>query len=364
MAVTSEASAVYPDRDRNLAGDIDGIGGRAASLESAVSWGAVFAGAVAAASLSLILLILGVGLGLSSVSPWARDGVNATTFGVSTILWLTFTQVMASAMGGYLAGRLRTRWTELHTDEVYFRDTAHGFLAWAVASLATAALLGSVIGSILSGGVQAGAAMAGGVASTASSAVAGAIASPRMGQGGDAGPMGYFIDSLFRPDAAALTPPAAASAAAPAAASAAASPAASAAATSPANVNGDGSAKTNSNANSNSSSRAPSQDAAEVSRIFMNVGRAEPLPAEDVQYVGQLVAQRTGLTQQAAEKRVADVHAKAQANLRDTELAARGAADKARKASAYSALWLFVSLLIGAFVASLAATFGGRQRDA
>ena len=355
MAVTSEASAAYLDRDRNLAGDIDGIGGRAVALDSAVSWGAVFAGAVAAASLSLILLILGVGLGLSSVSPWARDGVNAMTFGVSTILWLTFTQVTASAMGGYLAGRLRIRWTELHTDEVYFRDTAHGFLAWAVASLATAALLGSVIGSILSGGVQAGAAMAGEVPSTASSAVAGVIASPRLGQGGDAGPMGYFVDSLFRRDAAALT--------APAAASAAASPAASAAATSPANVNGDGTANTNSNANSNSYSRASSQDAAEVSRIFMNVGRAEPLPAEDVQYVGQLVAQRTGLTQQAAEKRVADVHAKAQAKLRDTELAARGAADKARKASAYSALWLFVSLLIGAFVASLAATFGGRQRD-
>ena len=350
MAVTSEANAEYPDRDRSLAGNFDGNSGRAAPLASGVSWGAVIAGAVAAASLSLILLILGVGLGLSAVSPWARDGVNATTFGVSTILWLTFTQVTASAMGGYLAGRLRTKWTELHTDEVYFRDTAHGFLAWAVASLATAALLGSVIGSILSGGVQAGAAMAGGVATTAGSAVAGAIASPRVGQDGDVGRMGYFVDSLFRRNAAALTPPAAAS------------QAVSAAAMSPANANSDGTANTDINANP--SSRTSSQDAAEVSRIFMNVGRAEPLPAEDVQYVGQIVAQRTGLTQQAAEKRVADVYAKAQANFRATELAARGAADKARKASAYSALWLFVSLLIGAFVASLAATFGGRQRDA
>ena len=350
MAVTSEANAEYPDRDSSLVGNFDGNSGRAAPLASGVSWGAVIAGAVAAASLSLILLILGVGLGLSAVSPWARDGVNATSFGVSTILWLAFTQVMASAMGGYLAGRLRTKWTELHTDEVYFRDTAHGFLAWAVASLATAALLGSVIGSILSGGVQAGAAMAGGVATTAGSAVAGAIASPRLGQDGDVGRMGYFVDSLFRRNAAALTPPAAAS------------PAVSAAAMSPANANSDGTANTDINANP--ISRTSSRDAAEVSRIFMNVGRAEPLPAEDVEYVGQIVAQRTGLTQQAAEKRVADVYAKAQANLRDTELAARGAADKARKASAYSALWLFVSLLIGAFVASLAATFGGRQRDA
>jgi hypothetical protein len=116
---------------------------------SAVSWGAIGAGATATAALALILLMLGTGLGLSSVSPWAYNGVSATTFGVSTILWLTFTQLVASGMGGYLAGRLRTKWVAVHTDEVYFRDTAHGFLAWAVASLMTAALLTSVIGSIV-----------------------------------------------------------------------------------------------------------------------------------------------------------------------------------------------------------------------
>ena len=101
------------------------------SLDGAVSWGAIAAGAAAAASLSLILLILGVGLGLSSVSPWAGDGIGAGTFGASTILWLSLTQLLASAMGGYIAGRLRTKWTEVHADEVYFRDTAHGFIAWA-----------------------------------------------------------------------------------------------------------------------------------------------------------------------------------------------------------------------------------------
>lgn len=79
---------------------------------------------------------------------WAAviAGAAAAAIGVSTIVWLTLTQLLASAMGGYLAGRLRTRWLDLHTDEVYFRDTAHGFLAWAVASLATAAKLTSVIG--------------------------------------------------------------------------------------------------------------------------------------------------------------------------------------------------------------------------
>lgn len=303
------------------------------SLGSAVSWGAIAAGAAAAASLSLILLILGVGLGLSSVSPWARDGVSATTFGVTTILWLTLTQLLASAMGGYLAGRLRTRWTEVLADEVYFRDTAHGFLAWAVASLATAALLTSVIGSIVSGGVQAGTALVGGVASTVGSAVGGTAASARTAQGGDGGPMGYFVDSLFRRDGVAAP-----------------------------TAGADGTAV--SAPSTDVTDRAWGKDTAEVSRIFMNASRTEPLPNEDLRYVGQIVSQRTGLSQLDAEKRVASVYAKAQAKVNDAEAAARDAADKARKASAYSALWLFVSLLIGAFVASLAATFGGRLRDA
>jgi hypothetical protein len=101
----------------------------------------------------------------------------------------------------------------------------------------------------------------------------------------------------------------------------------------------------------------------EVARIFVNTIRTGALPAEDVRYVGQLVAQRTGLTQQEAEKRVSETYARVQTKLRDAETAARDAADQARKASAYAALWLFVSLLTGAFVASLAATFGGRRRD-
>ena len=128
MAISSTATAADFEVERSDFRDATrdstrGVAERSGSLGSAVSWGAVAAGAVAAASLSLILLILGVGLGLSSVSPWARDGASATTIGVSTIVWLTLTQLLASAMGGYLAGRLRTKWTEVHTDEVYFRDT-------------------------------------------------------------------------------------------------------------------------------------------------------------------------------------------------------------------------------------------------
>ena len=110
--------------------------------------------------------------------------------------------------------------------------------------------------------------------------------------------------------------------------------------------------------------RATAASPSEVVRIFMNSIRTGTLPAEDVRYVGQVVAQRTGLTQQDAEKRAVDTYARVQAKLNDAQTAARDAADKARKASAYTALWLFISLLIGAFVASLAATYGGRRRDA
>ena len=275
---------------------------------SAVSWGAIVAGAVAAAALSLILLMLGVGLGLSSVSPWVHYGASAATFGVSTILWVTLTQLLACAMGGYLAGRLRTRWIAVHTDEVYFRDTAHGFLAWAVASLATAALLTSVIGSIVGAGIQAGGVAAGGVAATAAG-------SEMVKSDSETGPMGYFVDSLFRKDL-------------------------------------------------NTAAVATAAPLSEVARIFMNAIRTGPLPAGDIRYVGQLVAQGTGLPQQEAEKRVTDTYARVQEKLTDARTAAKDAADKARTASAYAALWLFISLLIGAFVASWTATYGGRQRDA
>ena len=310
------------------------------SALSAVSWGAIIAGAAAAASMSLILLILGVGLGLSSVSPWVRDGITAKTFGVSTIVWLTVTQLVSAAVGGYLAGRLRTKWTEVHSDEVYFRDTAHGFLAWAVASLVSAALLTSVIGSIVGGGIQAVSSVASGVASAASPALSTMAASTRADRSSENGPMAYTIDSLFR------RPPTGSSSAETTTGSTAGTPGASP-----------------SRDASTANLRPSKEELSEVSRIFTNIKSTEPLPAEDVKYVGQLVAQPTGLNQQAAEKRVTDLYTKAQTTFRDAETAARETADKARKASAYGALWLFVSLLIGAFVASLSATYGGRLRD-
>jgi hypothetical protein len=292
---------------------------------SAVSWGAIVAGGAAAAALSLVMLILGTGFGLAAVSPWSQEGVSAETFGASTIVWITLTQLLASAIGGYIAGRLRAKWSDAASDEVYFRDTAHGFLAWCVATLGTAAVLGTAIGSIATGTLQAGAAVAGQAAQTAVVATSAAAANGRAGgeQGGagasDANPLGYFVDSLFRPA-------------------------------------GPGQPEA-------SEAQQAASQATEVTRIFANALRTGSLPDEDARYVATLVAQRTDLGEREAEQRVRDSFAKVQTTLREAEEAVRSAADEARAASAYAALWLVVSLLVGAFVASLLAIYGGRQRD-
>jgi hypothetical protein len=217
---------------------------------SGVSWAAVIAGGFVTAALSLILLALGAGLGLSSVSFWSNVGVSASTIGTAAILWLILMQIMSSSMGGYLAGRLRTKWANIHTDEVYFRDTAHGFLAWAVALVFTAAFLAS-----------AAAAMVGTPASSAAGGSGRATSVPAEGRESEAN--GYFIDALFRSDNA--TPD-----------------------------------------SDNTSVRG------EAGRIFENALPQGDMPAADRSYLAQLVAARTGLSQADADKRVSDVFAKAQ----------------------------------------------------
>ena len=151
---------------------------------SGVSWGAVVGGAFVTAALSLILLALGAGLGLSSVSPWAGAGVSAATFGSLTIVWLVVLQIMSSSMGGYLAGRLRTKWVSIHSDEVYFRDTAHGFLAWAVALVLTAGFLTAAAATMVGSSPRLSASGSGTTTSAAN----------------EADPNAYFIDTMFRSD--------------------------------------------------------------------------------------------------------------------------------------------------------------------
>ncbi|WP_285416073.1 hypothetical protein [Pseudomonas sp. efr-133-TYG-5] len=275
---------------------------------SGVSWGAIFAGAAAAAALSLILVLLGFGLGFSAVSPWAGEGVSAKGLGISTIVWLAATQIIASGLGGYIAGRLRVKWANMHGDEVYFRDTAHGFLAWCVATLVTATLVVGSVSSIVSGGVQAGASVAGGAASAMTQAAGSAAANT------DSDQYGYFVDSLFRDDR-------------------------------PAAVSDDAARGT-------------------VTRIFAQSLANGQLSAEDRTYLAQLVAQRTNLSQADAERRVDEIYARTQKAIADAKLKAQQAADTAAKVAAWTSLWMFIALLAGAFFASLSATFGGRRRDA
>jgi hypothetical protein len=212
---------------------------------SGVSWPAVLAGAFAAAALSLILLALGTGIGLSSVSPWSNMGASASAIGIGAIVWLIVTQIIAATMGGYLAGRLRTKWVNIHTNEVYFRDTAHGFLVWAVGLVITAAFLASAATSMVGGGAQLGAITSGKATSAQSD-----------GQASD--PNKYFVDTLFRSDR-------------------------------PASETTDASIR------------------AEAGSIFANALRQKDVPAPDKTYLGQLVAARTGLSQTDAEQRVSDV---------------------------------------------------------
>lgn len=276
---------------------------------SGVSWAAIFAGAAGAAALSLILVLLGFGLGFSAVSPWADSGISAKSLGISTIIWLAFTQIIASGLGGYIAGRLRVKWANMHGDEVYFRDTAHGFLSWAVSTLIAAVLVVSSVSSLIGGGVQAGANVASGATSAVTQA-AGSAASNSNGQD-----YGYFVDTLFRDDRPA----------------------------------------------------AVSDDAAHgvVFRIFAKtLNNGGQMSAEDRTYLAQMIAQRTNLSQADAEKRVDQVYGQARQAVEEAKTAAKNAADTAAKAAAWTSLWTFVSLLFGAFFASFAAIYGGRRRDA
>jgi hypothetical protein len=335
---------------------------------SGVSWGAILAGAFAAAALSFILIVLGFGLGFSAVSPWSDSGVGAQTLGMSTIAWLIFTQIAASAIGGYLAGRLRVKWGGVHSDEVYFRDTAHGFLAWAVASLATAVLLAGAIGSVLSGGVRT-MGVAAGSAAGAATVTAGATAAPgrlmrnpgntremgRMPGVGDA--PSYFIDMLFRPS---VNP----SVAAAAAVTGSAAPVVGAVPADSADAASIGSGARAMSENGGAGMEGVSgEQRAEVTRIYMNALRKGSLSDSDKNYVAQILVRRVGMSQADAARRVGDTYGNYSKAVADAANSAKVAADKARKAAAYSALWMFVALLCGAFIASLCATFGGYLRD-
>ncbi|QEN84834.1 hypothetical protein FZC33_00680 [Labrys sp. KNU-23] len=272
---------------------------------SAVSWAAIFAGAASAAVLFLILIVIGTGIGLAFVSPWQSSGASATTMGILAIAWSLAVPLFSYAVGGYLAGRLRTQWVGVHSDEVFFRDTAHGMLVWAVGTLFSAFLLGTVLSWVVHGAAQAGAT----AATVASSAV---VSSADDATGNGWSP--YFTDMLFRMP----------------------------------------------------QQQAQGNDTAakaEIGRIAARSLAAGQLSDEDKNYAAQLIAHQTGLSQSDAAKRIDDVVAAAKQTAAQAAEKAKAGAEVARKAGVYATLWGFVALLIGGLSASYMATVGGRIRD-
>ena len=271
------------------------------SVPSAISWPAIIAGAVAASALSLVLVLLGSGIGFASVSPWANAGATAGEFTAATAIWLIVMQWLSSAFGGFVTGRLRTRWHSLHTHEVFFRDTAHGLLTWALATLVVAILLGSAMSSALSGATHAAATVGAGAAAnkTASS-----------GDNAAADPLAYYIDGLYR-------------------------------------------------TNGRAAGSGDHDVRAETNRIFLADLKDDQFPAEDKSYLTQLVAAKAGISQTDAAGRVDSAIKMAET---DKEKA-KAAADKARKAAASLAIFTALSMLVGAFVACVAAALGGIERD-
>ena len=271
------------------------------SSKSAMTWGPIFGGAAAAIGVTLILLLLGSGVGLTMVSPWSGQSSSLGTVGVTAAIWLVVVQWLSSGLGGYITGRLRTKWAAVHTDEVFFRDTAHGFISWALATIFVAGFLASSLTSLAGAGAQA----------VGSAATAAGKAASSTASAADL-PTAYFTDALLRPEQAR------------------------------AGATSDDTAAT-----------------AEVSRILLNGAAAGQIPDDDKAYLATIVSARTGLSEADARTRVDTVLKR----IDDAKVAAQKAADEARKAASTTALLGALSLLIGAFIAAAAAAFGGSQRD-
>jgi hypothetical protein len=296
--------------------------------KSAASWPAIFAGAFVAIAASIVLLAFGSGLGFAMLSPWPGHGASMTGFTVNAAIWLIVSQWLSAALGGYIAGRLRTKWVGTHTHEVFFRDTAHGLVTWSVATVIVAALLAGSVTSGVGGALHA-------LGGAASAGLQGAAAGPPgMPGGGPSAAMTYDIDKLFRPGSGTVAP-GPAGAAAGSTSNAAGSPAPGM------DMSGD-----------------PRVEAVYIA-FHAAANPSQGVAADDRAYLAQLVQAQTGITPDEAQKRVDDF-VTATVNAEKKALAAL---DAARKAAAEASIFTALALLVGAFIASVAAALGGRLRD-
>jgi hypothetical protein len=284
------------------------------------SWSAAIAGALAATAVALIIIALGSGIGLSFASPYS--GPSTTSLTIAAAVWLVMAQTIGFATGGYLAGRLRSPMSDLSADETAFRDAAEGLVVWAIGVVAMATLVAAMglFAASATTHVAAGAA-AGTAANTRSEDVSASAT----------GATEYFVDLLFRPKAGT-----AAAGQAPAA--------------------GQGDPATVGVAAAGARPALDPDTRAVVTRILVRSVAQGRLDDDDRAYLAQVVAARTGLAPDEAERRVTDVEGKARESVKE-------AAEKAAKAGAYFSFWTFMSLLFGGAAATLGGMLGGQLRD-
>jgi hypothetical protein len=202
--------------------------------------------------------------------------------------------------GGYLTGRLRRRFHDATEHESDVRDGAHGLLVWAGAL---------VIGAIIAiGGLGAAVSTIGsavGTATTAASNVA-------DGAAANIDPQAYFVDQLFRLPAGAAAP-----------------------------------------------SGTAADYRGEATRILATGAVTGTIADGDKAYLGQLVAQNTGLPADQATARVDQTITA----INDAKAKAAEIAETARKTTVLAAFLTAASLLVSAVGAYWAAMKGGRHRD-
>ena len=169
----SEPTAYRTSSDAIVADD------RRMLLRNRVSWGAIIAGVVAALTVQLLLNILGVGVGaLSLDAANMADNPTVGGFAITATVWWVGSGIIASLVGGLVAGRLCGAGS---------RGTAawHGFVSWCSATLIVAYLLTTALGGLLGGASSVLGNALGNLGNAATSTVSGAAQGTTLGGGSD-----------------------------------------------------------------------------------------------------------------------------------------------------------------------------------
>jgi hypothetical protein len=266
---------------------------------SYIDWSGVLVGAVVASALSWLLLTFGSAIGLLAVSPYNFDSNSAAKVTMAAAVWFALTQIYAIGMGAYIAARLRPRVGDGMADEVRFRDGITGVTVWGLAI---------ILGLLVAG-------MAAGSAARTGAAAVGAIGNAAGSAARQFDPA-YTVDLLLRPAAAQNGQPAPAG----------------------------------------QSREISEADRAQISRVVVNSLAQGSISDPDKQYLTQIVADRTGLPREEAERRITQTYEQAKATALDT-------ADKIRKATSFAGFWIVFITLAAGMTAWWAGTVGGHHRD-